>query len=97
MDAETFCDRWHRLDQLSNEERSKARSKHGYRAKCVRLIAAVLRVEESTVNSWGARFERMPEHYQTSLAYADVIRQNLQASADTSLLDLFLDQQQNEN
>lgn len=98
MDAETFCDRWFGLDQVPPDDRHQEKQKYGYRAKCVRLLVEVLRVEESTVNAWGSRFDRMPDHYKPALLYADAIRQNLQASAGTSLLDLFLNQQdQNKN
>lgn len=96
IDAQTFCDRWHKLDQLSEAERVQAKSKYGYRAKCVRLLSAVLRVKESTVNSWGDTFERMPEHYKVALTYADGIRQTISTSDNTGLLDLYLNEPDSE-
>lgn len=90
LDAQTCCDRWHRLDHLPDSDRLQARAKYGYRAKCVRLLSAVLRVKESTVTTWGENFERMPEHYKTALLYADVIRQTLSASNSRGLLELYL-------
>jgi hypothetical protein len=97
LDAQTCCDRWHRLDHLSDLDQLQARSKYGYRAKCVRLLSAVLRVKESTVTTWGENFERMPDHYKPALLYADVLRQTLSASNQSGWLDLYLNPQGQEN
>lgn len=93
LDAQTYCDRWHGLDHLSDLDQLQARSKYGYRAKCVRLLSAVLRVKESTVTTWGEHFERMPDHYKPALLYADVLRQTLSASNQSGWLDLYLNPQ----
>jgi hypothetical protein len=98
MDAWTFCDRWFGIDQLSPAEQDKTRSRRGYRAQCVRVVAAVLRLQESTVDEWGTKLERMPENpHQAALSYADVIRQQIQASQSTDLLDLYLRYSESEN
>lgn len=96
MDADEFCDRWHNLDLLPAEQREQAKGRWGYRAKCVRLLTVVLETKESTVDSWGERFQRMPDHYRIALKYADAIRQTLQAAAGTDLLDTYT-QQRDEN
>lgn len=81
IDAWTFCDRWFGIDQLPSHEQEAARSKYGYRAQCVRVLATVLQLKEETVGSWGSQFERMPENpHQITLTYADVIRQQIQAN-----------------
>lgn len=98
MDAWTFCDRWFGINQLPPQEQDAARSKRGYRAQCVRVVATVLGLQESTVDEWGTKLERMPENpHQKALAYADVIRQQIQASQSTDLLDLYLKYTSSEN
>lgn len=92
MDADTFCERWFGLDQLSDDQTEKAKNAWGYRAGCVRLLSAVLRKPEKTVGSWGARFEKMPKDLETTLAYADSIRQQIQAS-HPDLLKLYLERE----
>ncbi len=42
MDTETFCDRWFGLDELEPEEREQRKQERGYRARCVRILSAVL-------------------------------------------------------
>ncbi len=91
MDTETFCDRWFGLDELEPEEREQRKQERGYRARCVRILSAVLKKPEKTVGNWGSRFEGMPEDYQATLAYADALRVQLKAAPD-ELLDLFLEQ-----
>jgi hypothetical protein len=91
MDADTFCDRWFGLDELKPEEKEQRKQERGYRAKCVRILSAVLKKPEKTVNNWGSRFEGMPEDYQATLAYADALRVQLKA-APHELLELFLEQ-----
>ncbi|BAS59926.1 hypothetical protein NIES2135_20840 [Leptolyngbya boryana NIES-2135] len=98
MDAWTFCDRWFGIDQLPPHEQEAARNKRGYRAQCVRVVAAVLGLQESTVDEWGTKLERMPENpHQRALAYADVIRQQIQATQSTELLELYLKHTNPEN
>jgi hypothetical protein len=95
MDAETFCDRWFGLDQLEPEEREQVKQERGYRARCVRILSAVLRKPEKTISNWGSRFEAMPEDYEVTLTYADALRVQLQASPDR-LLSLFLERRSRE-
>ena len=90
MDAETFCDRWFGLDELEPEEKEQIKRERGYRARCVRILSAVLRKPEKTISNWGSRFEAMPEDYQVTLIYADALRVQLQASPER-LLSLFLE------
>lgn len=91
MNAETFCDRWFGIDQLEPEERERRKQERGYRAKCARVLSVVLKKPYKTVDSWGSRFETMPEDAQATLAYADALRVQLKA-APNELLDLFLEQ-----
>lgn len=95
MDAETFCDRWFGLDELEPEEKEQIKRERGYRARCVRILSAVLRKPEKTISNWGSRFEAMPEDYQVTLIYADALRVQLQASPDR-LLSLFLERRSTE-
>lgn len=90
MQAQDFCDRWFGLDDLPPEEREAERQVRGYRAKCVRLLAEVLQKKDSTVDKWGANFERMPPDHEPTLAYADALRLQMSATPE-SLMKLFLD------
>ncbi len=90
MDAETFCDRWYSLDTFSTEEREEAKRQRGYRAKCKRLLAAVLHKPETTVDSWGADFERMPDDCKITLSYIDAFRMQLK-SAPKEIVDAFIE------
>ena len=90
MNADTFCERWFGLDQLTNAEKEKAKNAWGYRAKCVRLLSSVLRKPENTVDKWGSRFERMPKDLESALIYADSIRLQIQ-DLPRNLLNLYLE------
>lgn len=90
MEAQRFCDRWFGIEDLPEEEREAARQRRGYRAQCIRLLAAILAKPEKTVNNWGARFENMPEDYRVTLHYADALRHQLQASQGSGFLEIFL-------
>ncbi|MGB7440574.1 MAG: hypothetical protein WA919_05865 [Coleofasciculaceae cyanobacterium] len=91
MDAETFCERWFDIDQLEPEQRERKKKERGYRAKCARVLSTVLKKPYRTVDSWGSRFEGMPEDSKATLAYADALRVQLKAAPD-ELLYLFLEQ-----
>jgi hypothetical protein len=81
-----FCQRWFRSTPEDEQQR-------GYREKCVALLSKVLRIRENTIQRWGGGidFERMPEHYQVTLAYADIIREMVESvSQKTDMLDLVL-------
>jgi hypothetical protein len=94
MDAETFCERWFDIDQLAPEVKERQKQERGYRAKCARVLSTVLKKPYRTVDSWGARFEGMPDDSKATLAYADALRVQLKAAPD-ELLDLFLEQRSN--
>jgi hypothetical protein len=91
MDAERFCERWFGLDELEPEQREQKKRERGYRAKCVRILSAVLKKPEKTVSNWGSQFEMMPEDVKATLTYADALRVQLKAAPD-ELLELFLEQ-----
>ncbi|VEP17812.1 conserved hypothetical protein [Hyella patelloides LEGE 07179] len=60
--------------KLTNQEKEKAKKVWGYRAKCVRLLSAVLKKPTNTVDKWGSRFEKMPKDLESTLFYVDSIR-----------------------
>ncbi len=93
MDADTFCERWFEIDNLTKEEREKAKKIWGYRAKCVRLLSAVLKKPTNTVDKWGSRFEKMPKDLESTLFYADSIRLQIQTMPQ-DLLELYLERNQ---
>lgn len=95
MKAETFCERWFGIDHLKPEEKERIKNERGYRAKCARVLTTVLKKPYRTVDSWGSRFEVMPEDCQATLAYADALRVQLKAAPD-ELLDLYLEQRSKE-
>ena len=74
MDADIFCERWFEIDKLTQREKEEAKKVWGHRAKCVRLLSAVLNKPTNTVDKWGSRFEKMPKDLESSLFYADSIR-----------------------
>lgn len=88
--AEEFCEHWFGLHLLSEEERAVQKNERGYRAKCLRLLARVLGKPENTVDSWGKRFERMPQDLQVALRYANALRLHLMNTPD-ALLSLFVE------
>lgn len=90
MKAREFCRRWFK----STDEDEQTR---GYRERCVVLLSKVLRVRENTIQRWGKglEFEKMPEQYEVTLAYADIIREMLEGvSTRTDMLDLVLEKLQ---
>ena len=90
MKAREFCQRWFKATAEDEQER-------GYREKCVVLLSKVLRARENTIQRWGSGldFERMPEQYEVTLAYADIIREMVEAvSTRTDMLSLVLDKLQ---
>lgn len=87
MKAREFCQRWFR----STEDEERAR---GYRERCVALLARVLKVKENTIQRWGSGidFENMPEQYEVTLAYADIIREMIESTySRTDMIDAVLD------
>jgi hypothetical protein len=83
-----FCRRWFGMENLNKygrayytEEQIVAiESEHGYREKCINLIARVLKIKPNTVQRWGkgVEFTKIPlckqEEYEKYLAYVDTIR-----------------------
>ncbi|HEY9881812.1 MAG TPA: hypothetical protein V6D29_25400 [Leptolyngbyaceae cyanobacterium] len=87
MKAREFCQRWFKATEEDE-------SKRGYRERCVILLARVLKVRENTIQRWGKglEFENMPEQYEVTLAYADIIREMLEAvSTRTDMLNMVLE------
>jgi hypothetical protein len=83
-----FCRRWFGLEDL--DENGQARytenlilameSEHGYREKCINVIARVLKIKPNTVHRWGkgVEFDKIPvdkrEQYEVYLGYIDSLR-----------------------
>ncbi|EKU97957.1 hypothetical protein Lepto7375DRAFT_7216 [Leptolyngbya sp. PCC 7375] len=76
MEAWDFCREWFIADEEDIQER-------GYRQKCVELLVQVLDVKESTVQKWGAQFEKMPIPYKRTLYLADAIRKIRNVAVET--------------
>lgn len=90
MKAREFCQRWYK--STADEELTR-----GYREKCVTLLARVLRLRENTIQRWGSGldFEKMPEQYEVTLAYADIIREMIEATyTQTDMIQSVLEQLQ---
>lgn len=90
MKARAFCQRWFKATEEDEQIR-------GYREKCVVLLGKVLHVRENTIQRWGKGidFENMPETYEVTLAYADIIREMIESvSTKTDMLDLVMDKLQ---
>lgn len=88
MKAREFCQRWFKSTPEDEQER-------GYREKCVNLLARVLRLKENTIQRWGSGidFEKMPENYEVTLAYADIIRGMIESTyTKTDMIQTVLEQ-----
>ncbi|MCW6051305.1 hypothetical protein K4039_14695 [Lyngbya sp. CCAP 1446/10] len=80
--AREFCRLWFDAD-------AQMESARGYRAECVRLLSRILSVQTETISSkWGSGidFEKMPEHYERTLAYANSLRSILDAAGNNEEL-----------
>jgi len=80
--AREFCRLWFDADAQMEATR-------GYRAECVRLLSRILAVQTETISSkWGSGidFEKMPEQYERTLAYANSLRSILDAAGSNSEL-----------
>lgn len=76
--AREFCRLWFNADAQMEATR-------GYRAECVRLLSRILAVQTETISSkWGSGidFEKMPEQYERTLAYANSLRSILDAAGN---------------
>lgn len=83
-----FCRRWFGLEDIRENGRPRytedqillLESEHGYREKCINLIAKVLIIKPNTVQRWGkgVKFDKIPpdkrQQYETYLGYADLMR-----------------------
>lgn len=86
--ARKFCRRWFGMEDLDKYGRPRyteaqilaMESDHGYREKCINLIAKVLKIKPNTVHRWGkgVEFNKIPpdkqEQYEMYLGYVDIIR-----------------------
>lgn len=83
-----FCRKWFNATEEDEQV-------YGYRAKCVKLLSQIIGVEPHTISSkWGAGidFEKMPEQYQRTLAYANSLREIYDnVSQDGHLMEVILD------
>ena len=83
-----FCRRWFGLEDIRENGRPRytedqiilLESEHGYREKCINLIAKILKIKPNTVQRWGkgVQFDKIPpdkrQQYETYLGYADLMR-----------------------
>lgn len=83
-----FCRRWFGLVAINQNGRPRFTEgqieamelEHGYREKCINLIARLLKIKPNTVHRWGkgVAFDKIPEDkrekYQIYLSYVDAIR-----------------------
>lgn len=88
MNPKIFCRRWFGLEAIDDNGRTRyteklilaMESEHGYREKCINLIARLLKIKPNTVHRWGkgVEFDKIPldkrEQYETYLGYVDTIR-----------------------
>jgi hypothetical protein len=86
MQAREFCRRWFKATPEQEMER-------GYREKCVNLLSQILKVRPNTIQRWGKGLDlKTPESYAVTLAYADIIRELIEATHQgTDLLKLVLE------
>ena len=100
-----FCRRWFGLDLVKEDGRSRftqgqieaMESEHGYREKCINLLAKLLKIKPNTIHRWGkgVSFDKIPndklQQYELYLGYIDAIRvitTNLAELDEASLLRL---------
>jgi hypothetical protein len=100
-----FCRRWFGMEDLDKYGRPRyteklilaMESEHGYREKCINLIARVLKVKPNTVHRWGkgVEFDKIPpdkrDQYEMYLGYVDslrIITLNLAGLNEDFLLEL---------
>ena len=100
-----FCRRWFGLSatdengrlRFTEEQILAMESEHGYREKCINLIAKLLKIKPNTVHRWGkgVAFDKIPDDkrqkYEIYLGYLDAIRvitMSLEKLDEASLLKL---------
>ena len=83
-----FCRRWFSLEATNEYGRPRftewqiieMESEHGYREKCINLIARILKIKANTIHRWGkgVLFDKIPadkrQKYEIYLGYVDAIR-----------------------
>ncbi len=83
-----FCRRWFGLSSINEYNRPRLteseilaiESEHGYREKCINLLARILQIKSNTIHRWGkgVDFDKIPvnklQKYEIYLGYADAIR-----------------------
>ena len=88
MHPRRFCRRWFGLEKIKKngqprfrEEQIRAmESEHGYREKCINLIARLLKIKPNTIHRWGkgVEFDKISSdkliQYEIYLGYIDTIR-----------------------
>ena len=88
IDFRLFCRRWFGLTAIkengkpyfTEEQILAMESEHGYREKCINLLAKLLKIKPNTIQRWGkgVAFDKIPaerrQRYETYLGYVDAIR-----------------------
>ncbi len=83
-----FCRRWYGLEAIGEDGRPLFREElilameleHGYREKCINLLARILQIKPNTIHRWGkgVNFDKIPadkqQKYEIYLGYVDSIR-----------------------
>lgn len=84
-----FCRYWFGLDSVNEYGKPRytepqilaIENEHGYREKCINLIAKILKVKPNTVHRWGkgVQFNKIPpdkcRQYETYLGYVYCLRE----------------------
>ena len=100
-----FCRRWFGLlatnengrPRFTQEQIEAMESEHGYREKCINLLAKLLKIKPNTIHRWGkgVAFDKIPadklQRYKIYLGYIDaigVISKSLAELDEASLLKL---------
>ena len=100
-----FCRRWFGLSAINENGRPRfsegqilaMESEHGYREKCIHLIAKILKIKPNTIQRWGKGvvFDKIPidkkQKYEIYLSYVDAIRvitMSLEELDEASLLKM---------
>ncbi|NEO32626.1 MAG: hypothetical protein F6K36_19785 [Symploca sp. SIO3C6] len=88
MPPRRFCRRWFGLEAINEYGQPlhqesyivMLESEHGYREKCINLIARILKIKPNTIHRWGkgVEFDKIPpdkrQQYEMYLGYVDTLR-----------------------
>jgi hypothetical protein len=69
LKPDEYCRRW--IPKIKGIEPTD----WGYRKVCVKELAKLTSLSESTVNSWGPNFEKAPSYVESVCRLADVLNQ----------------------